>query len=54
MNPTNYDLKTAIQNVNELSDQKTIRELAERIGFLNINSPFNDEIFELARQKGLR
>lgn len=49
----NNTIKLAIQQINDLSDQKMVAELSEKLSWFNVNDPNNKKIFELARQKGL-
>ncbi len=47
------DLKAQIQNINDLTDNKTFQALREKVWMLNCNDPENKEIIQLARDKGL-
>ena len=51
----NIDLLKKLQEftISPFNDQKRINEIKRRIEILNINDRSNDEIFKLARQKGL-
>ena len=42
-----------LNNINEVTDQKTVFELKEKISNLNIYDKDNHYIFELAKEKGI-
>lgn len=47
------ELLKRLERVNELTSQETIKTLYEAIVFRNIHDPNNDEIFRLAKEKGV-
>lgn len=50
----NYEeLKQEIESINELTDQKVVQDLKQRLMLVNINNPKGIEVVKLARNKGI-
>lgn len=50
---THEELLRAVKALCDVSNQKTVRDLRERILWLNTQDKKNAPIFEVAREKGL-
>lgn len=47
------ELKSAIQNLSDQTDQSVVFKLREKLKYFDVNNPDNKEIIDLAIVKGL-
>lgn len=49
----NEILRKEIESINELSDQKRVRDLRERLLYIDLNGEGNLELIKLAEDRGI-